>query len=191
MPILEVRADPETLYSVGVQMLVSGDDNRNARVTVEYRLASYGDWLAGPDLFRVEPSAVVGWKVPDPFAGTVFDLSAGGSWEVRLRAVDPDGLDQQETVFAATRRVPMDSAKPRVVAVANTSELSAALSSAATSPARTRARTRQASSAMRFMVASPLTPVRRCFARARSVRLGNRPGRHKGAAPGHRESLAQ
>ena len=126
-----VSIDPQTLTAVGVQWFVSGDDNRDATVSVRYREQGAAAWKDGPPLFRVHPETVTGWSVSEQFAGSVFDLAPDTTWEIELHAVDPDGADQTEVVLAETRAVPVDPPNPNVVSVTTTAELQTALGSAA------------------------------------------------------------
>jgi hypothetical protein len=130
LTIVEVRVDPATLHTIGVQVLISGDDDHDAAVSVRIRRADGGDWRDGPPLFRVLPDTV-SEVVPAQFAGSVFDLDPGTTWQVELHAVDPDGLDETRSVEAVTRPVPVaDPAHPRAVAVSDADELRAALAAA-------------------------------------------------------------
>lgn len=126
-----VRADPETHAAIGVQWEVTGDDDRDAVVSVRFREVGTTPWRDGPPLFRVEPDTVVGWTVPEQVAGSVFDLPAGRTWEVELHAVDPDGTDETVLVEARTRPWPADPASPRLVPVSSGPQLAAALADAA------------------------------------------------------------
>ena len=58
--------------------------------------------------------------VPAQFAGSIFDLEPGATWEIELHAVDPDGLDETRTVEAVTRPVPVEPLHPRAVAAGTT-----------------------------------------------------------------------
>src|SRR5437764_12439775 len=69
-----VVVDRPTLVTLGVQLLVSGDDDHDARVEVRYRPVGDPMWKAGMDLFRVHPESVVGRAVPEQLAGSIFDL---------------------------------------------------------------------------------------------------------------------
>jgi len=53
-----VIEETPTLECLGVRWLVGGDANHNARVRVAWREAGSRAWRPGPDLFRVETSAV-------------------------------------------------------------------------------------------------------------------------------------
>jgi MYXO-CTERM domain-containing protein len=133
LTILEVKLDPPTHHALGVQMLISGDDDRDATVSVRYRKQGDSEWRNGPPLFRVHPEAITNPAVtiPEQFAGSVFDLSPGTSYEIELHAIDPDGLDDTRVVTAATRALPpAEPANPNPVSVTNVTELKAALAAA-------------------------------------------------------------
>src|SRR6059058_5627979 len=104
-----VNLDRPTLVALGVQLLISGDDNHDAAVTVRYRETGAGTWRDGMPLFRVHPESVVGRTVPEQFAGSIFDLSPGTTYEIELHATDPDGpVDQTITLSGTTHAVPRD-----------------------------------------------------------------------------------
>ena len=127
--VLEVRADRPTIHALGVQVLVSDDDNRDAQATVRVREAG-GEWREGPPLFRVWPE-IVGIAVPQQLSGSVFDLEPDTTYEIEIHLVDPDGLDQTEVVEATTRAIPRrDPSAPNQVDVADAAGLSAALGAA-------------------------------------------------------------
>lgn len=130
LQILEVKVDPPTLHALGVQMLISDDDNRNATVTVRYREEGAATWRNGLPLLRVHPETV-SQPVPQQFAGSVFDLDPDTTYEIELHAVDPEGLDQTSMVTAKTRPAPREEpASPNVKMVADAQALSAALAAA-------------------------------------------------------------
>src|SRR5437867_5508536 len=75
-----VNLDRPTLVTLGVQLLVSGDDDHDAQVTVRYRVAGTPDWRDAIPLFRVHPESVVGRTVLEQFAGSLFDLSPASTY---------------------------------------------------------------------------------------------------------------
>ncbi|HLK12926.1 MAG TPA: hypothetical protein VKW76_16240 [Candidatus Binatia bacterium] len=126
-----VNLDPPTLVALGVQMLVSGDDNFNAQVAVRYRVSGTGAWRTGLPLFRVHPEDVSGLSVPPQFAGSIFDLAPGTTYDVELHATDPDGpVDQTFLVTGTTRPVPGDPVTPSPKSVSDAAGLQAALAAA-------------------------------------------------------------
>ena len=126
-----VNVDRPTLVTLGVQLLISGDDDHDAAVTVRYRETGAGTWRDAMPLFRVHPESVVGRTVPEQFAGSIFDLSPGTTYDVELHAIDPDGpVDTTLTVTATTRSVPGDPAHPTPRSVSDAASLAAALNAA-------------------------------------------------------------
>jgi hypothetical protein len=131
LQIVSSELDPPTVITLGVQMVVSGDDNRNAHVDVRYRKMGDAAWKNGFPLHRVRPAVVTGLTVEDQFAGSVLDLAPATTYEIELHAVDPDGVDETVVVSGATRRVPpLEPASPKTVAVTSAAELQSALDAA-------------------------------------------------------------
>ena len=124
LTIAEVKVDRPTLHTIGVQVLITGDANRNAEIRARV------DGRDAPDLFRVRPETVTGRTVPQQFAGTIFDVTPGKTYSIELVATDPDGGGETRTVMATTRDIPRDPTTPRTVAVATAAELRAALQGA-------------------------------------------------------------
>jgi hypothetical protein len=126
------RLDRPTVVALGVQLLVTGDDNHNATVAVRYRAAGSSAWRQAMPLFRVRPEVVTGRTVPAQFAGSIFDLLPGQSYEIELHAIDPDGsVDQTLTLTGATRPVPaLDPKTPNRKNVSDAASLRSALSAA-------------------------------------------------------------
>jgi uncharacterized protein (TIGR03382 family) len=131
LAILEVRQDRPTLHSLGVQVLISGDEQRQARIELRYRKVGEPLWLQGPPLFRVWPETV-GVTIPEQFAGSLFDLEPGTAYELELRALDPETASPQvRTLTSSTRPVPVrEPANPRTVNVGTAAQLRTALSAA-------------------------------------------------------------
>ena len=128
--LLETKLDPPTLIHLGVQVLISEDDDRDAVIEVRYREVGAGQWRVGPPLFRVRADLVTGLEVPAQFAGSVFGLRADTQYELELHAQDPDGLDETWTVMGRTRAVPADPQSPKMVAVSDVAGLKTALAGA-------------------------------------------------------------
>jgi hypothetical protein len=126
-----VNVDRPTLLTLGIQLLISGDDNHNAHVTVRYRPVGASDWKTAMNLFRVHPESVVGRTVPEQFAGSIFDLQPATTYEIELHAIDADGpVDQTLTVQATTRGLPADPQSPSPKSVTDAASLQAALDAA-------------------------------------------------------------
>jgi len=73
-----------TFEAMGViaTLPTSADPNNNAVANVEYRASSSGDYSPGFALTRTGPTQ---------FVGSLFWLTPGTSYDVRVRYVDPDG----------------------------------------------------------------------------------------------------
>ncbi len=123
--------DRPTLTVLGVQLPISGDDNFNATVAVRYRPSGTTAWIQGLPLFRVHPENTVLYTVMPQFAGSIFNLQPGTSYDIALDITDVNGhVSQTLTLSGTTRPVPSDPAPLRVVNVTNVASLEAALSSA-------------------------------------------------------------
>lgn len=72
-----------TFENAGIRVTYEDDDNENAKIAVEYRQKGIGSWQAGHPMIRIEGSR---------FATSLFDLSEGETYEVRLTPSDTDGV---------------------------------------------------------------------------------------------------
>jgi hypothetical protein len=123
--------DRPTLTTLGVQLPLTGDDNFNATVAVQYRVSGTATWQTGLPLFRVHPETVAGYTVAPQFGGSIFDLRPATTYDIQLHVVDPDGVDQTFNLTGTTRPVPADPITPNVRNVSDVSSLIAALNTAA------------------------------------------------------------
>jgi len=130
LAISDVKVDRATHHTIGIQVLIAGDANHNATIATRVRIAGVSTFRDATPLFRVLPSTVTGRTVPEQFAGTIFDVAPGQTYEVELTATDPDGGDDIRTVTTMTRPWPSDPPSPRTVAVTTAAELGAALQTA-------------------------------------------------------------
>lgn len=117
----ELAVDPPTLICLGFFWPVKGDDNLNAVVSTEFRRKGEQAWRKGLDLWRThgqlvgDGGMVVPKRMPNAFAGSIFDLDPGTEYECRLTLTDPDGVkgDAVRTVIARTRPEPMPAKNGR------------------------------------------------------------------------------
>ena len=129
--IVQVNQDRPTLTSLGVQVLISDDDNFNGRIGVRYRVMGTSAFRDALPLWRVHPAQVVGRTVPPQFAGSIFGLRPATPYEIELHATDADGpVDTTMMITATTRTLPINPMTPRAVAVTSAGELTAALNAA-------------------------------------------------------------
>lgn len=117
----EVYLTPSTLECLAFEWEIAGDDNRNARVDVQFRRKGDETWQAGPPLFRMNGEIAdqdrEPYTAPNLFAGSLFDLQPGTEYEVRLSLSDPDSASEQKTVVASTRPIPQASDSGRTLHV--------------------------------------------------------------------------
>jgi hypothetical protein len=133
LTVLDAHLDRPTLIALGVQVLISGDANFDASISVRYRQVGDAGWRDALPLFRVHPAdAAAGVTVPAQFAGSIFNLRPGTSYEIELNATDPDGpASEVHALTGATRGVPGDPPSPTPVNVTTAAGLNTALGAAA------------------------------------------------------------
>jgi hypothetical protein len=113
----ELIVDPATLTNLGFEWVISGDDNRNAKVDVSYRRKGSVAWKTAMPLMRVggehvywgnaeADDHIINVVVPQMFAGSILDLEPGTVYEARFVLSDPDGGNTTRIVTAATRPEP-------------------------------------------------------------------------------------
>jgi parallel beta-helix repeat protein len=94
-----------TFHAMGVIATIpsGADANTNAVASVEYRVANTGDFAAGFPLTRVAATR---------FVGSLFWLTPGTSYDVRVRYADPDGAPLDTGWAAGTASTRNDLAIP-------------------------------------------------------------------------------
>src|SRR5437762_6923312 len=102
LTVSDPTLDTPTVITLGVQMLITGDDNFNATVTVRYKKSSDSTFKTGLPLFRVHPEQLQANIPPAQFAGSIFELEPNTSYDIELHAVDPDGGDFTKTITGKT-----------------------------------------------------------------------------------------
>jgi hypothetical protein len=118
-------AEPPTLICLGFEWPISGDENRNASVAVEYRKAGRKKWRPALPLLRMGGERVynravgLDYACPPLFAGSIFDLKPGTAYECRFTMKDPDGVQGPAVrkLSVRTRREPAAYRKGRVLHV--------------------------------------------------------------------------
>ncbi len=130
--------EPPTLTALGFDWRISGDDNRNARVEVSYRMKGESRWRPALPLLRLQheqigdpvgpgypkPPASDGtgyvspfhYTVPNMFSGSILNLQPGTEYECRFVLSDPDGVKgpSEKKVFARTRTEPQPAKEGHV-----------------------------------------------------------------------------
>jgi len=117
----ELSADRPTINCLGFNWSVTGDDNRNAHVAVQYRRANESQWHDAQPLLR-QKNEVVGrksliWKTPNAFAGSIMDLQPNTTYQVKLTLSDPDGGDEEKQLTLQTRQEPTEPDTSRALIV--------------------------------------------------------------------------
>ena len=98
-----------TLLNLGFEWPITGDENRNAAVSVEYRPVGEANWKKGMPLVRVGGENVyrrkenLDYTVPHGFAGSILNLTPGTEYECRFVMTDPDGVTGQTTQVVKVR----------------------------------------------------------------------------------------
>ena len=103
-----------TLHNLGFEWAITGDANRNASVSVDFRKVGDSRWLEALPLVRVGGERVfrkrehLEYTVPDGFAGSILNVEPGTQYECRFQLSDPDGVSGQtkHTVRVTTRTEP-------------------------------------------------------------------------------------
>ncbi len=114
-----------TLLNLGFEWAITGDANRNATVTVQFRQVGQEAWRSALPLVRVGGENVyrrrenLDYFVPDGFAGSILNLQPDTPYECRFEMQDPDGIEGQikRTVTVRTRKEPRPFAGGRVLHV--------------------------------------------------------------------------
>ena len=106
--------------------MVSGDANRNSRVSLHYRPKD-SEWIEGAPLWEVgknehlKPKGTEGISVPEGailFAGSILFLKPGTTYEAKLVLSDPDGGSRESILPFTTRTEPVEPANQTVLHIA-------------------------------------------------------------------------
>src|SRR6202451_3828168 len=105
-----------TLENLGFEWFISGDANRTASVSVQYREKGQKNWRKGLPMFRLQGERVdapsfpgaLSYVAPNMFAGSIFDLKPGTTYEAVFRLTAPDGVtgEAPKKVTVKTRSEP-------------------------------------------------------------------------------------
>ena len=88
--------------SIGVVWKVSGDQNLNSSMTLEFRTSGATTWQSAAPAMRAYPSIIVNGSPLglDQWGASALFLEAGTSYELRLTINDPDGGASSRVVSA-------------------------------------------------------------------------------------------
>jgi hypothetical protein len=108
-----------TVICAGFEWRITGDDNVNCVVTMEYRRQGAQSWNEAQPLWRVETGLWHHGEDPgDLLAGSLFFLDPATTYEVRLTLNDPDGGAAQQIVTVTTHAEPQPALNGRTRYVA-------------------------------------------------------------------------
>ncbi|HEY3443095.1 MAG TPA: hypothetical protein VGK29_20215 [Paludibaculum sp.] len=114
-----------TLLNLGFEWAISGDANRNATVTVDYRAVGETAWRPALPLLRIGGERLFrqrehfDYTVPKGFAGSILNLRPGTEYDCRFQMKDPDGVigTAAQMVQVKTRTEPVSYAGGRTLHV--------------------------------------------------------------------------
>lgn len=107
-----LMVEPPTLICAGFEWPISGDENRNASVAVQFRKKGTMDWKQGLPLLRIGDEKIYGhdqpwvYTVKPMFAGSLFDLEPATVYECRFILSDPDGVEGEDSVEVTVKTRP-------------------------------------------------------------------------------------
>ena len=109
-----VRVDA-TFQHLGVLWEVSGDDDGDSSLLVEFRRQGTATWLAAAEAMRARPDLVVDGSPLglDYWAASALFLDGGAGYDLRLTLSDPDGGSEVRIVSGTTRQELQSSATGR------------------------------------------------------------------------------
>jgi len=121
--------DAQTPEQISIRAPLSRAVATGTTVAVEYKLTSSATWLDALPLFQVASGVGYPTEVVDAFAGAIFDLLPGQTYDVRLTVSEPGQTDAVLTGTRATRALPAVAGAPTDTATpANVASKLAALS---------------------------------------------------------------
>lgn len=106
--------EPPTLICAGFEWIISGDENRNAEVKVQYRVKGAEVWLSALPLLRIGGEKIYGheqrwvYTTKNMFAGSIFNLMPETIYECKFQLSDPDGIEgeSEQMVMVKTKAEP-------------------------------------------------------------------------------------
>jgi len=100
-----------TIHSIGLEWGITGDSDRDASGTVQYRIQGASSWTPAFRLVRVALSP------SNTLAGSIMFLAPGTTYEVSVEISDPDGGAASQTLLLTTRSEPQLPAGGRTLHV--------------------------------------------------------------------------
>ncbi|HEX4273812.1 MAG TPA: hypothetical protein VHZ74_00585 [Bryobacteraceae bacterium] len=125
----EFEVEPATLVSLGFEWKIAGDNNRDARVDVTYRIKGEQQWRKSLPLMRLQreqigvapgPGAATAearyplfkYTAANMFSGSILNLEPDTEYDCRFNLIDPDGVTgaAEKFVTVHTRKEPQPAA---------------------------------------------------------------------------------
>ncbi|GAK57776.1 hypothetical protein U27_04743 [Candidatus Vecturithrix granuli] len=102
-----IRTDA-TFNHIGVLWWITGDDDLDSSMTVEFRKQGESVWKSGAPAMRAYPTIIVNGSALglNYWAASALFLASGTIYQLRLTLSDPDGGSATQIVTAATRTEP-------------------------------------------------------------------------------------
>ena len=100
-----IRVDA-TFHHISLLWWISGDDNHNSSLILEYRPVAGGNWQQGAVTMRAIPEIIVNGSPLglNYHAGSIMFLDEGSEYEIRLSLTDPDGGGEVRSISASTQQ---------------------------------------------------------------------------------------
>ncbi len=97
-----------TYEHVGVVWWITGDDDLDSALTLDYRLVGETSWMPAAPAMRAYPTLIVNGDPLDLnyWAASALFLEPGETYDLRLTLTDPDGGTATQIVQATTRTWP-------------------------------------------------------------------------------------
>ncbi|MEP7258643.1 MAG: right-handed parallel beta-helix repeat-containing protein [Flavitalea sp.] len=126
----KLAAPYPTIENLAVEWYISGDENLNGVVTVQYRKKGETSWQEAMPLRRVPAgenlntttlpknnSLYTRFNWLNKHSGSVFNLQPATRYEIKLSLKDPDGGSAVKMIEASTRPIPAINANAEIVEI--------------------------------------------------------------------------
>ncbi len=113
----DVASPYPTVENLAIEWYITGDDNQNGRVTVQFRKKGE-EWREGMPLRRVPAGSNIGFTWENKHSGSLFGLEPDTEYEIMLELKDPDGGSAKRRMIARTRPVPRIDRRARIIEIA-------------------------------------------------------------------------
>jgi len=95
---------------IGVELPITGSISSSAVASIEYKESGTSTYMRGPDLLRIDLARVDSYFTrTDAFAGAIWNLSPGTTYDIRITVNDPSSGTQSVTQSITTRALPKET----------------------------------------------------------------------------------